>query len=116
MTLRLPSSARNNRSSSTEVYSSIHLPGRARAFRRFAFFLLAVMTQSYARYRHDVVFLQEHFDTEANCYYFNSSSRLERNWRSGSCWVRASAFSYDARASAVLPSLRHISARAECAR
>jgi len=49
-------------------------------------------------------------------FYPNSSSRLARNWRSGSCWVRASAFSYDARASAVRPSLRHISARAECAR
>ena len=94
VTLRLPSSsASDNRSSSTDACSSISFPGRARAFRRFAFFLLAVMTQSYARYRHDVVFLQEHFDKEANCYYFNSSSRLERNWRSGSCWVRASAFS-----------------------
>jgi hypothetical protein len=57
----LPSfSASNNRSSSTDACSSISFPGRDRAFRRFAFLLLAVMTQSYALHRHDVTFLQEH--------------------------------------------------------
>jgi hypothetical protein len=36
------------------------LPARARALRFFAFLGLAVMTLLYARYRHDVRFLQEH--------------------------------------------------------
>ena len=53
-------------------------------------------------------------------FSFNSSSRPERKRRSGSCRVpsriRASAFSYEARASASRPSLRHRSARAEYAR
>ena len=49
-------------------------------------------------------------------FYFNCRIRSCRNFRSGSCWVSARAFSYEDRASAVLPSLRHKSARAECAR
>ena len=49
-------------------------------------------------------------------YHFSWRIRSCRNCRSGSCCVKASAFSYEARASAVLPSLRYISARAECAR
>src|SRR6202034_941136 len=49
-------------------------------------------------------------------FYFNCRIRSCRNCRSGCCWVRARAFSYEDRASAVLPSLRYISARAECAR
>jgi hypothetical protein len=55
------SSASNNRSSSTDARSSRTFPGRARAFRRFVFLVLAVMTQSYTPHRHDVMFLQEHF-------------------------------------------------------
>jgi hypothetical protein len=53
-------------------------------------------------------------------FYFHSSSRPERKRRSGSrrasCPRRASAFSYEARASEFHPSLRHKSARAACAR
>jgi len=48
--------------------------------------------------------------------YFNCRIRSSRNCRSGSCWVSAGAFSYEDRASAVLPILRYISARAECTR
>jgi hypothetical protein len=48
--------------------------------------------------------------------YFNPSSRLARKRRSGSCRAKASAFSYEARASGIPPDLRHRSARAECAR
>jgi hypothetical protein len=48
--------------------------------------------------------------------YFNPSSRLARKRRSGSCRAKASAFSYEARASGIRPNLRHRSARAECAR
>jgi hypothetical protein len=36
-------------------------PFPGRPFRRFAFLVLAVMTESYACYRHDVMFLVEHF-------------------------------------------------------
>ena len=46
--------------SSTDARSSITLPDPDRAFRRFAFLALTVMTRLYARYRHDVMFLQEH--------------------------------------------------------
>src|SRR6516164_4506322 len=53
---------------------------------------------------------------EANYFYFNSSIRLARKRRSGPCRARASAFSYEARASGIRPNLRHRSARAECAR
>jgi hypothetical protein len=55
------SSAKNTRSSSTNACSSITSPARDRALRRFAFLGLAVMTQSYIRYRHDDMFLQEHW-------------------------------------------------------
>jgi hypothetical protein len=60
-------------------------------------------------------------DSKANFFqllalYFNSSSRLVRKRRSGSCRARASAFSYEARASGIRPNLRHRSARAECAK
>ena len=48
--------------------------------------------------------------------YFDSSSRLARKRGSGSCRAKASAFSYEARASGIRPDLRHRSARAECAR
>src|SRR5262249_10220408 len=48
--------------------------------------------------------------------YCTSLSRRARNRRSGSPRTRASALSYDSRASTSLPSLRHKSARAECAR
>src|ERR1700677_3134598 len=44
-------------------------------------------------------------------FYFNSRSRPARKRRSGSCPANASAFSYEARASANHPSLRHRSAR-----
>jgi hypothetical protein len=47
------------------------------------------------------------------CQSASSFNRFSRNRRSGSCLVRASAFSYDARASAFWPSLRQRSARAE---
>jgi hypothetical protein len=40
--------------------------------------------------------------------YFNCRMRSCRNCRSGSCWVSAGAFSWEARASAVLPGLRYI--------
>ncbi len=53
---------------------------------------------------------------QANFFYFNSSSRLARKRRSDAWGARASAFSYEARASGILPNLRHRSARAECAR
>jgi hypothetical protein len=46
--------------SSTEACSRGIFPGRGLGFRRFAFLFLAVMTQSYAFYRHDDVFRQEH--------------------------------------------------------
>ena len=36
------------------------VPGRARAFRFFAFLLLRVMTISYILYSHDVMFYNEH--------------------------------------------------------
>jgi hypothetical protein len=58
------------------------------------------------------------FPSDAPSYilYFNCRIRSCRNCRSGSCWVSARAFSYEDRASSILPSLRYISARAECAR
>ena len=37
------------------------LPRRDRFFRRFVFLGLIVMTQSYTLFRHDDVFLQEHY-------------------------------------------------------
>ena len=46
----------------------------------------------------------------------NSASRRSRKRRSGACFVSSSARSYAAIASAVRPSRRHRSARAECAR
>src|SRR6185437_11055781 len=52
--------------------------------------------------------------TTEPAFYFNSPSRPERKRRSGSrrasCRRRASAFSYEARASEFHPSLRHKSA------
>src|SRR6202035_2104632 len=58
--------ASDKKSSSIDAYNVPILPGRRCAFRRsaflgFAFLGLAVMTQSYTLYRHDVVFLQEHY-------------------------------------------------------
>src|SRR6185312_16411245 len=53
---------------------------------------------------------------EPNYFCVKSAICLERNRRSGSCVARASAVSYDARASGSRPSLRQRSARAECAK
>ena len=60
---RLPpvsSSARDNSSSSIEAPTQPSFPGSDRPFRRFAFFFLTVMTQSYARNRHDAMFPVKH--------------------------------------------------------
>ena len=49
--------------------------GWARAFRRFVFLRLLVMTISYTLYRHDVMFLKEHF-TSPHCP--TSAARLSQ--------------------------------------
>jgi hypothetical protein len=56
------SSARDNSSSSIEDHTRPSFCGSDRTFRRVVFFFfLTVMTQSYARNRHDATFPVEHF-------------------------------------------------------